>query len=197
MRVTLGTTNPGKLKELEAILRELGVQWTLCPRPAMGEIVEDGQTFEENALIKAKAVQAVAGGYALADDSGLEVDALGGAPGVVSARFAGPNATDDDNNRHLLQKLKGMDAGQRRARFVAAIALVGPEGVLGSARGVCEGHIAEEARGAGGFGYDPYFIPDGYGQSMAQLSAAEKNGISHRGRALRALLAELQSRKVI
>jgi XTP/dITP diphosphohydrolase len=155
-------------------------------------VEETGDTFEENARIKAHAYRDAFGLAALADDSGLEVDALDGRPGVYSSRYAGPGATDADNNALLLRELASVPAGERTARFRSVIVLVDEDGAETVAVGACEGHIGFEPRGTGGFGYDPLFWPDAApGRAMAELTLAEKNAISHRGAALRALRAAL------
>jgi XTP/dITP diphosphohydrolase len=182
VQLVLATNNAHKREELRAILAPLGhALLDLSAWPALGDPPETGATFEENALQKARFVYEAVGLPTLADDSGLEVDALGGAPGVHSRRYT-PEATAESNNRRLLAALEGV--ADRRARFVCALALVAPggEAVL---RGTCEGRVLVEARGAGGFGYDPLFGPDAApGRSMAELPPGEKNRISHRGAAL-------------
>ena len=152
---------------------------------------EDGRTFEENAIIKATHYGPHAPGLLFADDSGLEVDALGGAPGVWSARFAGPGATDADNNRLLLEKLR--EVPDRTARFVCAIALVDGTKVLGTFRGAVEGRIIDDARGPHGFGYDPLFYFPAFGCTFGEAEAERKMTVSHRGKALRAMLDSLNS----
>jgi XTP/dITP diphosphohydrolase len=147
---------------------------------------EDGVTFEENAILKARHYGAHAGGWLFADDSGLEVGALGGAPGVYSARFAGPDATDQANNRLLLEKLEGV--ANRAARFVCVIAMVEGERLLRVFRATVEGHIANEPRGTGGFGYDPLFYYPPFGCTFGEVAAECKFAVSHRGQALRAML---------
>ena len=151
--------------------------------------LEDGATFEENAIRKALHYSPHAAGLLFADDSGLEVEALGGAPGVYSARFSGPHATDDSNNRLLLEKLRG--AANRKARFVCAIALVEGERVIGVYHGAVEGEILDEPRGAGGFGYDPLFYCPAFGCTFGEATAQQKLSLSHRGQAVRAMLASL------
>lgn len=156
---------------------------------------EDGATYEENALAKGRAVAAAAGVAALADDSGLEVDALGGAPGVRSSRYAGPACDPQANNEKLLRELAGVPTRERGARFVCVAALVTPDGREWLARGEVEGQIAESPRGTGGFGYDPLFVPAGHGRTFAEMAREEKNEISHRTRAFRLIkehLKELQ-----
>jgi XTP/dITP diphosphohydrolase len=196
LTIVLATSNHGKLLELRALLGDLPVQLRSAAE-VLGEqpnIVEDGATFEENALIKARAIARLTGMLALADDSGLEVDALGGRPGVRSARFAHDRATDAENNAALLRELAEVEEGAQSARFRCVLALVDPwhESDVHVAVGSCEGSIARVPRGSGGFGYDPLFLVEGQGgKSMAELSEAEKNRVSHRGRAVQALRAIL------
>ena len=186
MRLLLGTRNPGKVKEIATILEGSG--WTfssLQEFEGVGPAVEDGVTYAENAIAKARFYAAATGLLALADDSGLEVAALGGAPGVYSARYAGEDATDADRRELMLSELAKVDSRDRRARFVAAVAIADPKGVvLNVSEGVCEGSITFEPRGNSGFGYDPLFVPDGYDQTFAELPDKVKNLISHRARAL-------------
>jgi XTP/dITP diphosphohydrolase len=192
-RVVLATTNRGKLAEVTAVLGAHGIEvmgvaevipdWT---------IEETGATFEENARAKARDVAARTGMPALADDSGLEVEALGGAPGVRSARYAGEDASDTDNVARLLTALRAVPENARRAAFRCALALAWPDGSVVEAEGRCDGVIAVAPRGGAGFGYDPVFIDTGTGRTFAELDAAEKNARSHRGRALAALVARLQ-----
>lgn len=151
--------------------------------------VEDGATFDENAIIKARHYGPHAAGRLFADDSGLEVEALGGAPGVYSARFSGPHASDQSNNRLLLEKLAGVE--NRTARFVCAIALVEGTRLLGVYRGAVEGRILHEPRGSGGFGYDPLFYCPAFGSTFGEAAAEQKFAVSHRGQALQAMLAAL------
>jgi XTP/dITP diphosphohydrolase len=196
--VLVASNNQGKVHE---IVESLGLEgWRFLPLSASGlaELPEEtGETYEENARLKALAAHRVfARGAALADDSGLEVDALGGAPNVRSARYSGENATDAQNNVKLLAELEGVPAERRSARFVCCLVYVDEQGHETVVRGVCEGRIADGPRGDGGFGYDPLFLPDGIdgGRTMAELSAAEKNRVSHRGKALRALRDVLAAR---
>jgi XTP/dITP diphosphohydrolase len=192
LTIVLATTNHGKIQELRALLADLPVQF-LSASEVLGEqpsIVEDGATFEANALIKARAVARATRTLALADDSGLEVDALGGRPGVRSARFAHERATDAENNAALLRELKNVEEGARGARFRCVLALVNPwqESDVHVAEGSCEGSIARAPRGNGGFGYDPLFVVTGHdGKAMAELSEHDKNEVSHRARAVAAL----------
>jgi len=185
-RLLLGTRNPGKVKEITTILA--GVGWlfsSLQEFANVGPAAEDGVTYAENAIAKAQFYAAATGLLALADDSGLEVAALAGAPGVYSARYAGEGASDADRRALLLSELARVDSRDRRARFVAAVAIATPSGsVLNISEGICEGTIIFEPRGTGGFGYDPLFVPNGYDQTFAELSDEVKNLISHRARAL-------------
>ena len=157
------------------------------PDNEIPEPAETGVTFRENAEIKAKYYMQHTGEYCLADDSGLEVDALDGAPGVFSARYAGENATDADNNTKLLAALAQVPAPGRTARFRSVLALAGPDGSLVLADGVCEGEILHSGRGTGGFGYDPLFFMADQGKTLSEMTLAEKNAVSHRGNALRNL----------
>jgi XTP/dITP diphosphohydrolase len=197
-RVVLASGNAGKLRELGALLAPLDL--TLVPQGELGvrAVEETGTTFLANALLKARHAAAASRLPALADDSGLEVDALSGQPGVRSARFAGVDAGDQDNLAHLLRELKNVPEAQRGARYRCVIVLVrsgeDPEPLV--AHGTWEGRIAAVARGNGGFGYDPVFVPAavaGDSRSAAQLTPGEKNAASHRGQALRALVAGLQA----
>ena len=183
-RLVLGTRNPGKVKEITTILNGTGWSFSsLQEFPEVGPAAEDGVTYAENAIAKARFYAAATGVVALADDSGLEVAALDGAPGVFSARYAGGGASDADRRQLLLSELA--NARDRRARFVAAVAIAAPNGaVLNVSDGICEGMITFEPRGTGGFGYDPLFIPDGYSQTFAELPDEIKNRLSHRARAL-------------
>jgi XTP/dITP diphosphohydrolase len=183
----IATTNPGKVKEIASLLGGLDCeviglhQW---PQP-LPEVAETGQTFAANALLKAEHYYALTGMLTLADDSGLEVDALGGAPGIYSARFAGEGMSDAERVAKLLEAMKDVPEAQRTARFVCSIALVGPE-FKQTFEGDCRGLIAHEVRGQSGFGYDPVFIDVELGRTFAELSGEEKAARSHRGRALAA-----------
>jgi XTP/dITP diphosphohydrolase len=197
----MATRNPGKIRELQELLQDLGINLlSLADFPHLPEIPEEGATFAANAAAKAQTVARLTGLPALADDSGLAVDALGGAPGVFSARYALDRTapalpTDDDNWRKLLDELREVPWGERGARFVCEIALACPDGRLYRTHGECPGVIALEPRGETGFGYDPVFWVPEYEATMAQLGPAIKNRISHRARALAALkdlLASLQ-----
>jgi len=189
----LATSNRGKLAELRSLLTDLPVEITSLAHalPGRAQAVEDGATFRENALIKARAAASATMLVTLAEDAGLEVDALGGRPGVRSARFSGEGATDAENNAALLKALEEVEDDQRAARFRCVMVLIDPWGE-GAARehvveGTCEGVIARAPRGGGGFGYDPLFLVDGVGRTMAELSDEEKNRLSHRARAIAAL----------
>ncbi|PTN35989.1 XTP/dITP diphosphatase [Desulfonatronum sp. SC1] len=190
MDLIIATKNKGKAGEIAALLREFDVRvLTMDAFPEIGDIPETGETFEENALIKARAVARLTGMAALADDSGLEVDALAGAPGVYSARFSGPDATDATNNALLLSKLEGVPPEDRGARFVSVIAVHAPvmDGKELLARGTWSGRITLSPHGENGFGYDPLFIDEELGLTSAQLKPDEKNKRSHRAMALRRL----------
>jgi XTP/dITP diphosphohydrolase len=191
-RLVLGTGNPGKVEELRALLSDLSIEvvpgHTLDDPP---EVTEDADTLAGNAQKKADAYHEATGLPALADDTGLEVTALDGGPGVHTARFAGPNATPDDNKRKLLEVLDGV--ADRRARFRTVVALVDSDGTARTFEGVCAGTITAAPRGDGGFGYDPLFQPDGYDQTFAEMPPEVKNEISHRRRALDALRQFLAS----
>lgn len=205
------TNNAKKLKEIMEILDAIapGVEVLTARDIGLGEPEETGDTFQANALIKAEAAYALTGGICLADDSGLEVDALGGAPGVYSARYAGPGASDADNNAKLLAALAGVPAVERTARYRCAIALIVPPALAARVRqarpvetargiayaievdGACEGRVVETPAGAGGFGYDPYMLYEPAGLTFAELPAEQKHAVSHRGKALRALAPHL------
>jgi XTP/dITP diphosphohydrolase len=182
----LGTRNPGKVREIETILGE--VPWrirSLREFEGVDVAAEIGDTYADNAIIKARFYARATGICALADDSGLEVEALGGAPGVFSARYAGAGALDADRRRLLLADLAGVPANERTARFVCVVALAMPDGtVLNTSEGTCDGKIIFEPRGSGGFGYDPLFVPDGFNETFAELPDVVKNRLSHRARAL-------------
>lgn len=189
--LVLATRNAGKIKELEALLAGYGLHVLgLGDFPDIGEIEETGVTFAENSLLKARTVAQATGLVALADDSGLVVDALHGAPGVYSARYSGEGATDERNNSKLLDVLKDVPEEDRGCRFVSVVAAVAPGGAELVAEGRWEGRVLFGPRGSGGFGYDPLFLDLELGKSAAELAPAEKNARSHRGRALRALLAD-------
>ncbi|GAB7388704.1 XTP/dITP diphosphatase [Bacillaceae bacterium] len=186
--VVLATRNEHKIREFREMLVPLGWQpLSVKDFSAAPEVEEDGRTFVENARKKAETIANVLGLPAIADDSGLCVDALGGRPGVYSARYAGPGATDEENNRKLLAELKGIPFAERTARYRCALAFAGPGMETLIAEGTCEGLVAAEPKGGHGFGYDPLFYVPEYGLTMAQLDPAVKNRISHRAQALRKL----------
>ncbi len=192
-RFILASGNKGKLREFREILAPLGVE--IISQKEAGydlDVAETGETFEENAYLKASAICAASGQPAVADDSGLCVKALGGAPGVHSARFGGGKAwTDEQKYMYLLEKLDG--ASDRAAKFVSCICCVFPNGDVLRARGECPGHILTAPEGSGGFGYDPVFCPEGHEASFASLGEDVKNTISHRARALAAFAKELEN----
>lgn len=189
MRLVLATTNAGKVRELTMALQGRPVETvSLAAYPALAPVEEDGATFLANAVKKAGHFGRATGAPVLADDSGLLVDALHGAPGVRSARFAGPGAGDAANNALLLERLSEVPPALRRARFYAVLALALPDGRLFTVDGTCEGEILTSPRGEGGFGYDPLFYLPEYGKTMAELPPETKNRISHRGRALACLV---------
>jgi XTP/dITP diphosphohydrolase len=193
-RVIVASTNHGKLAEIRAALDFESFEFVTAADLGLEplEVEETGDTFAENALLKAHAYVDAFGLAALADDSGLEVDALLGAPGVISARYSGEGATDERNNEKMLGALSDVPERDRTARFRSVIALVYPNGTSLMADGSCEGSIGLAPRGSGGFGYDPLFLPEATpGRTMAELEMAEKNAISHRGSALRALRHKL------
>lgn len=185
-RLVLGTRNDGKIAELRDLLGDLSIE--LVPSTALAappDVTEDASTLVGNAKKKARAFHEQTGLPALADDTGLEVEALDGGPGVRTARFAGPDAAPEDNKQRLLSVLDGVD--NRRARFRTVVALIDEDGTVHTFEGVCPGTITTEPYGEGGFGYDPLFRPDGHDQTFAEMPAAVKNQISHRRRALDAL----------
>ncbi len=193
VKILLATRNPGKVREIGAILGDLDINVvSLADFPDVPEVVEDGTTFFENAYKKAKEVSEATGMMVLSDDSGLEVDALGGRPGVYSARYSGKEGDDAANNAKLLKELEGVPEEKRTARFKCVMVLYHPSGKWISAEGTCEGRIALKPAGSGGFGYDPIFYMEQYGKTMAELPPEEKNRISHRAEALKALKRRLR-----
>jgi len=193
-RLVLATRNRGKVEEIKALLRDLPLEIiSLDQLAVIPEVKEDQHNFSGNALKKARAVAAACGLPALADDSGLTVDALGGRPGVFSSRYAGPGADDAANNRLLLAKLKGVPPEKRGAAFVCALALVIPGGETYLIEESCRGRIVETPQGQNGFGYDPLFFYEPAGQTFAQMETELKNQVSHRGKALRRLKKLLES----
>lgn len=193
-KLLVATRNKGKLKELEELLSPLGIEvLSLADVPPIPEIEEDGDSFTANAIKKAQETSRLTGYVCLADDSGLVVDALGGQPGIYSARFAGENASDEENNDKLLKLMKDIEERDRTARFVCVIAVADTNGKTATVEGICEGRIGFTPQGENGFGYDPLFIPEGFDKSFAQLSSKEKQNISHRGQALRKAIPVITS----
>ena len=191
--VIIASGNKGKLKEFQTLMEGLDVEVkSLKDFPEIGDIEENGQSFAENAYIKAKAVFDATGCMAIADDSGLEVDALGGAPGIYSARYAGEEKDDEANNQKLLEALEDIEDEKRGAQFHCAIVAIDKDGNRYDAEGIVRGRILRTARGDNGFGYDPLFYVEDYGKTTAELSMKEKNSISHRGQAVCAIVATLQ-----
>jgi len=187
LEVVLATRNPGKIREFLELMHDLPIQvYSLEAFPQIGPLAEDGQTYTENAITKAATVARLTGRVAVADDSGLEVDALEGGPGPQSRRFLGDQASDAARNTRILKLLHGVPAERRTARYRAVVAVALPGGEVRTFEGSCEGKIATSARGSGGFGYDPIFLVPAYGKTMAQLPLAVKNRLSHRARALAA-----------
>lgn len=194
--IIAASRNAHKIAEIEAITKKFGMK--IISRDEAGlpttEIEEDGETFEENSYKKASEIMKMCGKVTIADDSGLMVEYLGGAPGVYSARFAGEGSCDDKNNQKLLNLLEGVPYKERRAKFVSVITMVYPDGETLVARGECEGHIIDAPVGENGFGYDPLFVPDGFQRTFAQLEPEEKNAVSHRAKALVQLEKLLEER---
>jgi len=195
--IVAASRNKHKIEEIEAITKKYGM--SIVSRDDAGvpkvEIEEDGDTFEENSYKKAYEIMKMCGKTTIADDSGLMVDYLGGAPGVFSARFAGEDGNDEKNNEKLIHLLEDVPYKERRAKFVSVITMVFPDGESLVARGECHGHIIDAPVGENGFGYDPLFVPDGFQRTFAQLSPEEKNEISHRAKALVELEKLLLERK--
>ena len=191
-KIIFATGNAGKMKEIREILKDLDAEVLSMKEAGVeADIVEDGKTFEENAVIKAKTVCELTGEIALADDSGLEIDYLNKEPGIYSARYMGEDTSYRIKNANLIGRLEGVPDEKRTARFVCAIAAAFPDGTVKTVRGTMEGRIGYEEAGENGFGYDPIFYLPEYGCSSAELSMEEKNKISHRGKALRAIKEEL------
>ena len=190
-RLLLATRNAHKTREVREILGNRFLVEDLTTRPDVPEVEETGTTFEENAQLKAVAASLLYDGWVLADDSGLEVDALGGAPGVRSARFAGDDTGMDANRALVLEKLSGASDKDRRARFRCVLVLAKDGRVAETVSGVVEGTITSAERGTGGFGYDPLFVPEGGSRTFAEMTADEKHALSHRGRALAAMAGRL------
>ncbi len=191
--MVIATRNPNKVRELKALLRVKGIRWhSLKEFPQVPQVPERGRTFEQNARQKALFVARATGCWALADDSGLEVAALGQAPGVRSARFAGRHGDDHANNAKLLRALRGVPDTQRDARYRCVLALASPEKLLAVTEGALRGRITDMPRGRGGFGYDPLFLLPRFKRTVAQLSAATKNRLSHRAKAAQAMRQALR-----
>lgn len=196
MKLHCATTNPGKLREFRMAAEHFGHAFTIEPLPNLKEIPpceETGATFEENAIQKALYYSAHTGEYLFVDDSGLEVDALGGEPGVYSARYAGPGATDEANNRLVLEKMRGVE--NRTARFVCIIALAKSGTLIRTFRGTVEGRLLDEPRGEGGFGYDPLFWYEPFSSSFGEVTPDRKMSVSHRGQALQRMIEYLAARE--
>ena len=192
-QLIFATGNAGKMREIREILRDLPLEVKSMKEAGINvDVVEDGTTFEENALIKARAIHAVSGGIVLADDSGLVVDYMDGMPGIYSARFMGEETSYDIKNQAIIDALKEAEGEERSARFVCAIAAVLPDGSERVVRTTMEGRIGYEIAGANGFGYDPIFYLPEYGKTSAEISPEEKNAISHRGKALRLMKEQLE-----
>ena len=192
-KLVIATGNPGKLSEIEEVFKDLPFEFLSLKELGLEiSIEEDQDTFEGNAIKKAVEVMKYTGEITLADDSGLEVDVLGGRPGVFSARFAGAEATDEQNNKKLLQLMANIPEEKRTARFRCVIAVAFPNGQILTSEGICEGRIGYFPKGTNGFGYDPLFIVDKYNKTFAELDQHEKNQISHRGVALRKMRKQLE-----
>ena len=193
MRIIAATKNKHKIEEIQTITKEFGMD--VISRADAGvpdvEVEEDGDTFEANSEKKAREIMELCGEITIADDSGLMVDALDGAPGVISARFAGEDGNDLKNNEKLMKLLENVPPEKRTARFVSVITMVYPDGRKIVARGECKGHMIYQPKGSNGFGYDPLFVPDGYDRTFAELTGTEKNRISHRAIALQNLRGKL------
>lgn len=194
-KIILASNNKGKIKEVKEICKDMQVEIVSMKEAGLDiDIEENGTTFEENALIKAEAVMKLTGELTIADDSGLEVDYLNKEPGVYSARYMGEDTSYEIKNQALLDRLKGVPKEQRTARFVCAVAAVFPDGETCVRRETIEGYIGEKPAGENGFGYDPIFYIDEYNCSTAELTSEQKNALSHRGKALRAIRGELEKR---
>lgn len=192
------TGNQGKMKEIRAILGDIGEEIISMKEAGIDiDIVENGSTFEENAIIKAKAIMEVTGQLVLADDSGLEVDALNKEPGIYSARYLGEDTSYDIKNRDIIRRLEGVEGDDRSARFVCVIAAAFPNGEIVTTRGTIEGLITKEQLGENGFGFDPIVYVPEYGMTTGQMDPDLKNSISHRGKALTAMKKILEERKIL
>lgn len=196
-KIIFATSNEGKMKEVRAILEDLGMEVLSMKEAGIHvDVVEDGTTFEENAVIKATEIQKVCGEIVLADDSGLEIDYLNKEPGIYSARYMGEDTSYRIKNQNLIDRLEGVEDEKRTARFVCAIAAAFPDGTVEVTRGTIEGRIGYEESGENGFGYDPIFYVPEYGCTTAQLSPEQKNEVSHRGKALREMKEVIKARKI-
>ena len=185
-KILVATRNAGKIREISTTLQGVSIEWlSLSSFPELPEVLEDGETFEENALKKARVMALATGIAALADDSGLCVDALNGRPGVLSARYAGAGASDEEKCSRILREMKDIPDASRTARFICVLALVDPVGEEKLFKGVCEGRIVREMRGSAGFGYDPIFYHPESDRTFAEMDRDAKNRVSHRGEALR------------
>ena len=193
MRIIFATTNEGKMKEIRMIMADLGIEVLSMKEAGLeADIVEAGQSFEENAIIKAKAIAALCDDIVLADDSGLEVDYLNKEPGIYSARYMGETTPYSIKNQNIIERLEGVEQCRRTARFVCVIAAVFPDGSVRTTRGTIEGLIAEKPAGENGFGYDPIVYVPEFGKTTAQLSPEEKNKVSHRGKALELMKEQIR-----
>ena len=196
-KIIFATSNAGKMKEIREILKGLNVEILSMKEAGIdADIVEDGKTFEENALIKARTIRELTGCLVLADDSGLEVDALNKEPGIYSARYMGEDTSYDLKNANIIERLSGLSGEERSARFVCVIAAVSPDGSEETCQGTIEGQIAYAPAGENGFGYDPIFYVPEYDCTTAQLTPEQKNEISHRGKALKAMKEVIRQRIV-
>ncbi|HEX2069489.1 MAG TPA: RdgB/HAM1 family non-canonical purine NTP pyrophosphatase [Actinomycetota bacterium] len=193
-RLVIATRNPGKVREILEICNGWPVEWVTYETASWPDVEETGEGYLENALLKARTAADAVGTSSLADDSGIEVDALGGDPGPRSARFAGEQASDEENLRLLIDRIQAVGEDQRSARYRCIAACAWPDGGDLWAEETCEGKLIVEPRGTGGFGYDPIFVPDGYERTMAELTSEEKHLISHRGKAFRRLKALIATR---
>ena len=189
--LAIATKNLGKIREIFEICDDWPVRWAAAGGPYWPGVEETGDSYVENALLKARSLAGTVGIPTIAEDSGIEVDALGGGPGLRSARFAGDSATDQENLELLISRIRDVEEEARTARYRCVAVCAWPGGEEVSAEATCEGSLILEPRGTGGFGYDPIFVPGGFDRTMAELSPEEKNAISHRGKALRALGAIL------
>lgn len=194
-RIIFATGNAGKMREIREILADLDVEvLSMKEAGVFVDVEENGKSYEENALLKARAVAKRTDAIVLADDSGLEIDALGGEPGIYSSRYLGEDTPYSEKNATILKRMEGVSGEQRSARFVCAIAAIFPDGEEVTMRAAIEGEIAKEPAGEGGFGYDPIFYFPEFGKTTAQMTAEEKNQVSHRGKALEKMKEVLQNR---